>query len=636
MKLPPFLQFSTSANDWRNDVELLAKGNTATVCLFTEPDPALRDRFDGETECTQEGHSLNGQTPDAETTISFNRLRKEYRNAQMLFTSAIRLSLDDSTKQASKLKSPSETDFNALLQWVDKSYGRNNASSASSYLDQFHNLTMANSETVDQFTARTLKILQALEKLADKPQPQTIEGIEYHVLKALPEKAYQYFKQKVRSATDKPKDEQEARDAFFLALRNFALSNKLNVGTDENNTQMVAQSAAMENPICGICEKGSHPTEACCHPDAPLGSCLDGPTKHKVINNQHALFKALKDGKTAKDWKDYVNTNSNRQSSKADTSKNKRKFKDKKGKGNQYEKKYKAQAAKMEELEQKHTELIERLNKGVTMQPAPTSAAPTFGASSVSTEQPQVFHFAAQTVRLDASPSATAKSEIAPINRDGNPYVHSSPELPVTELEALPITYVMEKVEEATVRLMLHSDEERTTLDRLLYVRDKAKAFDAAGVYHTTMIEDGTMTANAVTTGVIACELDTGAEKSFMMEGTPCLTDEEPTHLSCSMANGIPMPLKSKAVLRATYNGKTTDGMEMSSPTSLPVFVGKFARNLLSGLQLVQMGYTIVLAPGQCYISDKHGNRYPVKQGPRGFTVEFSIDAATKADSAHN
>ena len=126
MKLPPFLQFSTSANDWRNDVELLARGNAATVCLFTEPDPALRERFDGETVCTQEGHSLNGNTPDAETTISFNRLRKEYRNAQMLFTSAIRLSLDDSTKQASKLKSPSETDFNALLKWVDKSYGRNN------------------------------------------------------------------------------------------------------------------------------------------------------------------------------------------------------------------------------------------------------------------------------------------------------------------------------------------------------------------------------------------------------------------------------------------------------------------------------------------------------------------------------
>ena len=92
------------------------------------------------------------------------------------------------------------------------------------------------------------------------------------------------------------------------------------------------------------------------------------------------------------------------------------------------------------------------------------------------------------------------------------------------------------------------------------------------------------MAANAVPTGVIECELDTGAEKSSMMEGTPCLTDEEPTHLSCSMANGIPMQLKSKAVLRATYNGKTTNGMAMSSPTALPVFVGKFARNLLSGL----------------------------------------------------
>jgi hypothetical protein len=102
------------------------------------------------------------------------------------------------------------------------------------------------------------------------------------------------------------------------------------------------------------------------------------------------------------------------------------------------------------------------------------------------------------------------------------------------------------------------------------------------------------------------------------------------------MANGIPMKPKSKAVLRATYNGKATNGMAMSLPTALPVFVGKFARSLLSGLQLVQMGYTIVLAPGQCYIADAHGNRYPVKQGPRGFTVEFKIDAACKADSAHN
>jgi hypothetical protein len=86
------------------------------------------------------------------------------------------------------------------------------------------------------------------------------------VLKALPEKAYQYFKQKVRSATDKPKDEQEARSAFFLALRNFGMSNKLNVGTDKNNTQVVAQSAAMENLLCAFCGKGSHPIEACCHP----------------------------------------------------------------------------------------------------------------------------------------------------------------------------------------------------------------------------------------------------------------------------------------------------------------------------------------------------------------------------------
>jgi hypothetical protein len=115
MNLPSFLQFSTSAHDWSNEVVLLAKGNTATVSLFTEPDPALRERFDGTAECTQGDHSLYGKTSDAETTQSFNRLRKEYRNGQVLFTSAIRLSLDNSTKQASERESPSETNYNALL-----------------------------------------------------------------------------------------------------------------------------------------------------------------------------------------------------------------------------------------------------------------------------------------------------------------------------------------------------------------------------------------------------------------------------------------------------------------------------------------------------------------------------------------
>jgi hypothetical protein len=191
-----------------------------------------------------------------------------------------------------------------------------------------------------------------------------------------------------------------------------------------------------------------------------------------------------------------------------------------------------------------HTDLLARLKKGVTMQPAPTSTSPAFGASSVSTELPQVYHFAAQTVQLGASQSSTAKSEIAPINRVGNPYVHPSPELPVSELETLPVSLIMQKVEEATIRSMLRSDEEKEAFEEVLYVRARAKTADAAGTYHTTMaIKDGTMAANAATTGVIVCELDTGAEKSSMMEGTPCLTDEEPTHRSCSMANGIPMQL---------------------------------------------------------------------------------------------
>jgi hypothetical protein len=75
----------------------------------------------------------------------------------MLFTSAIRLSLDGSTKQASERESPSETNYNALLKWVDKSYGRNSASSAPSYLDQFHTLALVTSETVDQFIGRGAK-----------------------------------------------------------------------------------------------------------------------------------------------------------------------------------------------------------------------------------------------------------------------------------------------------------------------------------------------------------------------------------------------------------------------------------------------------------------------------------------------
>jgi hypothetical protein len=171
---------------------------------------------------------------DAETAQSFNRLRKEYKNGQMAFTSAIRMSLGESTRQASERESPSGTDFNALLKWVDKSHGRNSAPSAPSYLDQFaHALALVTSETVDQFIGRVLGLLQALEVRAHWPQPQTTEGIEYHVLKALPERAYHFFKQKVRSATDNPKEEQKERSVFFLALRNFVMSNKLNAGSDE-------------------------------------------------------------------------------------------------------------------------------------------------------------------------------------------------------------------------------------------------------------------------------------------------------------------------------------------------------------------------------------------------------------------
>jgi hypothetical protein len=101
------------------------------------------------------------------------------------------------------------------------------------------------------------------------------------------------------------------------------------------------------------------------------------------INNQHALAKALRDRKTAKDWKDCVNTNSDRRSPKADKSSRKRKPNDKKDKGNTCDKKYKAQASKIEQQKQQHTDLLARLEKGITMQPATPLTAPAFGASSV-------------------------------------------------------------------------------------------------------------------------------------------------------------------------------------------------------------------------------------------------------------
>jgi hypothetical protein len=45
----------------------------------------------------------------------------------------------------------------------------------------------------------------------------------------------------------------------------------------------------------------------------------------------------------------------------------------------------------------------------------------------------------------------------------------------------------MQKVEEATIRSRLRSDEEKEAFEEVLYVRAKAKTADAAGAYvHTT------------------------------------------------------------------------------------------------------------------------------------------------------
>ena len=99
-------------------------------------------------------------------------------------------------------------------------------------------------------------------------------------------------------------------------------------------------------------------------------------------------------------------------SSKTDKSKHKRKPHDKKKKGGKYEKEYKPQAAEIEQLEQQHTDLLARLEKGTTMQPAPPSAAPAFGASSAPTEQR-----AATSVSLRSADSPTGDS----VRRAGAP-----------------------------------------------------------------------------------------------------------------------------------------------------------------------------------------------------------------------
>jgi hypothetical protein len=73
----------------------------------------------------------------------------------------------------------------------------------------------------------------------------------------------------------------------------------------------------------------------------------------------------------------------------------------------------------------------------------------------------------------------------------------------------------MQEVEDATILSMLNSDEEKAAFEDVLFsMRAKAMTAAAAGAYHTTMITDGTMAANAVTTGVIECGLDT-TSKTF-------------------------------------------------------------------------------------------------------------------------
>jgi hypothetical protein len=58
IKLPAVQYIGIGPRLQSTEVILLAKGNTATACLFTEPDPAFRERFDGTAECAQEAGPL--------------------------------------------------------------------------------------------------------------------------------------------------------------------------------------------------------------------------------------------------------------------------------------------------------------------------------------------------------------------------------------------------------------------------------------------------------------------------------------------------------------------------------------------------------------------------------------------------
>jgi hypothetical protein len=52
----------------------------------------------------QDGHSLFGKVPEAEAAASFNRLRREYKNGQLIFTSAILLGRHQNVKALRNLK----------------------------------------------------------------------------------------------------------------------------------------------------------------------------------------------------------------------------------------------------------------------------------------------------------------------------------------------------------------------------------------------------------------------------------------------------------------------------------------------------------------------------------------------------
>ena len=81
-----------------------------------------------------------------------------------------------------------------------------------------------------------------------------------------------------------------------------------------------------------------------------------------------------------------------------------------------------------------------------------------------------------------------------------------------------------------------------------------------------------------------------------------------PTSQTVSIANGDVVTCDGKGLLSASIEGVDSKGNSIECPAPMPVYTVPFDRNLLSALQHVKTGNTVVLSPSGSYIrGDHHG-----------------------------